>query len=192
MIKATQAVSSVATWLLLASALHAEAATLGSTKPSDLVTLVAVGGTPGSPLRTVRRNRALRGAAAGWIAEPVRDPRQDRADHREERSGRLRHGAVRRLRRADPELPADHEGMELPRAPLSSPRRDPREQMEVPGDPAMKRIQLDSCTEGRRLLAVHPGILAEDADPGRLVDSAAGDAGQVGVLRVLNGTLKPS
>jgi hypothetical protein len=49
MIKVTQAVPSFATWLLLASALNAEAAILGPTKPSDLVTLLAIGGPQGAP-----------------------------------------------------------------------------------------------------------------------------------------------
>ena len=52
--------------------------------------------------------------------------------HREEGRRRLGRRPVRRLRRQDPELPADHAGLELHRAPLPPARRNPGRHMEVP------------------------------------------------------------
>ena len=46
---------------------------------------------------------------------------------------RLDRYPVRRLRRQDAELPADHERLELHGAALSSARRNPERQMEIPG-----------------------------------------------------------
>ena len=51
----------------------------------------------------------------------------------QEERRRLDRHPVRRLRRQDSELPADHEGLELHGAPLSSARRNPERHMDVPG-----------------------------------------------------------
>ena len=51
----------------------------------------------------------------------------------QEKRGRLGRHPVRRLRRQDPELPADHEGLELHGAALSPARRNPERQVEIPG-----------------------------------------------------------
>ena len=49
------------------------------------------------------------------------------------KSGWLDRHPVRRLRRQDPELHPDHEGLELRRAALSAARGNPERQMEIPG-----------------------------------------------------------
>ena len=51
----------------------------------------------------------------------------------EEKRRRLDRDPVRRLRRQDSELPADHEGLELHGAALSAARRNSERQMEIPG-----------------------------------------------------------
>ena len=53
--------------------------------------------------------------------------------HRQEERRWLDRDPVRRLRRQDSELPADHEGLELHRAALSAARRNPERQVEIPG-----------------------------------------------------------
>ena len=57
--------------------------------------------------------------------------------HREEGCGWVRHRAVRRLRRQSPELSADHAGLELHRAALSSAEGDHRRHLEIPGGEAV-------------------------------------------------------
>ena len=51
----------------------------------------------------------------------------------QEKRRRLDRHPVRRLRRQDSELPADHEGLELHGAALSAARRNPERQLEIPG-----------------------------------------------------------
>ena len=58
------------------------------------------------------------------------------------RRGRLGHDPVRRLRRQDAELPADHAGLELHGAPLPSARGNPERHMEVPGGAARALISV--------------------------------------------------
>jgi hypothetical protein len=53
--------------------------------------------------------------------------------HRDDECRRRRRCSVRRLRRQDPALPADHEGLELHCAALSPAGGDSRWQLEVPG-----------------------------------------------------------
>ena len=53
--------------------------------------------------------------------------------HGEEERRRLGRHPVRRLRRQDPQLPADHAGLELHGAALSPARRNPERQVEIPG-----------------------------------------------------------
>ena len=57
----------------------------------------------------------------------------DQQHHRQEKRRWLDRDPVRRLRRQDSELPADHEGLELHRAALPAARRNPERRMEVPG-----------------------------------------------------------
>jgi len=52
--------------------------------------------------------------------------------HRKERPGRHRHNSIRRLRRKNSELLADHAGMELYRATIPPARRNPERQVEIP------------------------------------------------------------
>jgi hypothetical protein len=52
--------------------------------------------------------------------------------HREEISRR----SIRRLRRPDPELPADHAALELHDADVSAARGDPGRKLEIPGGAA--------------------------------------------------------
>ena len=64
----------------------------------------------------------------------------DERRHREEERRRIGHHPVRRLRRQDSELPADHAGLELHGAALSSAARNSRRHLEVPAGAARKLI----------------------------------------------------
>ncbi len=78
--------------------------------------------------------------------------------HREEESGRLGDGAVRRLRRQDRQLPADHQGLELHRAALSAEAGNPERQMEIPGGAAGGvEYQLSARPTDRRTLKRRSG-----------------------------------
>jgi hypothetical protein len=104
--------------------------------------------------------RRLLGAAAGWGGNPDEDaiyvgeaPARndgvtvhlltvkarfvhDQQHYREEGRRWLDDGAIRRLRRQDPELHPHHEGLELHGKAVPSARRDPGRQLEIPGSPA--------------------------------------------------------
>ena len=84
-------------------------------------------GRPGRRLlvdQRLRRRGPLR-------EEPVRRLHAEQ-HHREEGRRRVGGGAVRRLRRQDRELPADHEGLELHGAAVPAAPRSPERQVDVP------------------------------------------------------------
>ena len=69
----------------------------------------------------------------GYLREEPVQRLFDQQYHRAEKRRRLDRDPVRRLRRQDCKLPADHEGLELHRAALSASRRNSERQMEIPG-----------------------------------------------------------
>ena len=67
--------------------------------------------------------------------------------HGEEERRRLGRHPVRRLRRQDPELPADHAGLELHGAALSPARRDPERHLDIPRSRADRLAQARGCLQ---------------------------------------------
>ena len=59
----------------------------------------------------------------------------------EEKRGRLGRDPVRRLRRQNSQLPADHARLELHGAALSPARRNPERQVEIPGGAASELMR---------------------------------------------------
>ena len=81
--------------------------------------------------------------------------------HGEEERRRLDHHPVRRLRRQDSELPADHEGLELHGAALSSARGDPERQVEIPGGAAGELTGRGRSASSTRSRSSALGAIAE-------------------------------
>ena len=71
--------------------------------------------------------------ANGYLREEPVQRLLGQQHHRGEERRRFDCHPVRRLRRQNPKLPADHEGLELHGAALSAARRNPERHLEIPG-----------------------------------------------------------